>query len=52
MVHKKLELIEVIATTEPIRKLDTYGKMIFAITQRHRMKVMLRSNDNNTRVVL
>lgn len=52
MVQRKLELIEVIATKEPIRKLDTYGKTIFAITQGHRMKVMLRSNDDNTGLVL
>lgn len=39
MVQRKLELIEVIATKEPIQKLDTYGKTIFAITQRHQMKV-------------
>lgn len=52
MVQRKLELIEVIATKEPIRKLDTYGKTIFASTQGHRMKVMLRSNDDNTGLVL
>ncbi|KAK2645809.1 hypothetical protein Ddye_021004 [Dipteronia dyeriana] len=39
MVHKKLELIEVIATKEPVRKLDTCGQMIFVITQGHRLKV-------------
>ncbi|KAJ0091794.1 hypothetical protein Patl1_25043 [Pistacia atlantica] len=40
MVQRKLELIEVIATKEPIQKLDTYGKAIFAITQGHRLKVI------------
>ncbi|KAK1592606.1 hypothetical protein Q3G72_027625 [Acer saccharum] len=39
MVHKKLELTEVIATKEPVRKLDTFGQMIFVITQGHRLKV-------------
>ncbi|KAK3189543.1 hypothetical protein Dsin_029104 [Dipteronia sinensis] len=39
MVHKKLELIEVIATKEPVRKLDTCGQMIFVITHGHRLKV-------------
>ncbi|TXG71714.1 hypothetical protein EZV62_000293 [Acer yangbiense] len=39
MVHKKLELIEVIAAKEPVRKLDTCGQMIFVITQGHRLKV-------------
>lgn len=40
MVRRKLELTEVIATKESIQKVDTYGKMIFAITQGHRMKVI------------
>ncbi|XWS39021.1 hypothetical protein CRYUN_Cryun18bG0014400 [Craigia yunnanensis] len=39
MVQKKLECIEVIATKEPIQKLETYGQMIFMITQGHRIKV-------------
>ncbi|KAI9194693.1 hypothetical protein LWI28_008253 [Acer negundo] len=39
IVHKKLELIEVIATKEPVRKLDTCGQMIFVITQGHGLKV-------------
>ncbi|GKV31484.1 hypothetical protein SLEP1_g40169 [Rubroshorea leprosula] len=38
MVQRKLDCIEVIGTKEPIRKLDTYGKMIFMITQSHRLK--------------
>ncbi|KAA3456214.1 WD40 domain-containing protein [Gossypium australe] len=40
MVHNKLECIEVIATKEPIQKLDTYGQMIFMITHAHRLKVI------------
>ncbi|KAF2310953.1 hypothetical protein GH714_018742 [Hevea brasiliensis] len=39
MVHRKLECIEVIAMKEPIQKIETYGQMIFMITQSHRMKV-------------
>ncbi|KAL5785199.1 hypothetical protein ACOSQ2_007591 [Xanthoceras sorbifolium] len=39
MVHRKLELIEVIATKEPVRKVDTCGQMIFVNTQGHRLKV-------------
>ncbi|XP_022760584.1 putative E3 ubiquitin-protein ligase LIN-1 isoform X2 [Durio zibethinus] len=39
MVQKKLQCIEVIATKEPIQKLETYGQMIFVITQGHRIKV-------------
>ncbi|XP_021904912.1 putative E3 ubiquitin-protein ligase LIN-1 isoform X2 [Carica papaya] len=40
MIKGKLECIEVIAMKEPIRKLDTYGKIIFAITQGHKMKLI------------
>ncbi|XVE82157.1 hypothetical protein DITRI_Ditri15bG0124200 [Diplodiscus trichospermus] len=39
MVQKKLECIEVIATKEPIQKLETSGQMIYMITQGHRVKV-------------
>uniref|UniRef100_A0A5B7B9C4 Putative E3 ubiquitin-protein ligase LIN-1 isoform X2 n=1 Tax=Davidia involucrata TaxID=16924 RepID=A0A5B7B9C4_DAVIN len=39
MVQRKLECIEVIATKEPIQSLDTYGQLIFAITQSHELKV-------------
>ena len=39
MVQKKLECIEVIVTKEPIQKLETYGQMIFMITQGQRIKV-------------
>ncbi|OMO53646.1 hypothetical protein CCACVL1_28482 [Corchorus capsularis] len=40
MVQKKLECIEVIAAKDPIKKLETYGQMIFMITQGHRIKVL------------
>ncbi|XVF62574.1 hypothetical protein PTKIN_Ptkin09bG0019300 [Pterospermum kingtungense] len=40
MVQKKLECIEVIATKEPIQKLDTHGQMIFMLTLGHRIKVI------------
>lgn len=39
MVQKKLECIEVIATKEAVQKLETYGQMIFMLTQGHRIKV-------------
>ena len=39
MVQKKLDCIEVVATKEPIQKLETYGQMIFMITQGQRIKV-------------
>ncbi|XP_058000933.1 putative E3 ubiquitin-protein ligase LIN-1 isoform X2 [Hevea brasiliensis] len=39
MVHRKLECIEVIAMKESIQKIETYGQMIFIITQSHGMKV-------------
>ncbi|KAE8668048.1 putative PP1/PP2A phosphatases pleiotropic regulator PRL1 [Hibiscus syriacus] len=34
----KLECIEVIATKEPVQKLETYGQMIFVITQGRHLK--------------
>ncbi|PPR88952.1 hypothetical protein GOBAR_AA31723 [Gossypium barbadense] len=40
MVHNKLECIEVIATKEPVQKLDTHGQMIFMITNAHHLKVI------------
>ncbi|KAA8527444.1 hypothetical protein F0562_034841 [Nyssa sinensis] len=39
IVQRKLECIEVIAMKEPIQSLDTYGQLIFAITQSHEIKV-------------
>ncbi|CAK7323112.1 unnamed protein product [Dovyalis caffra] len=39
MVQRKMECIEVIAMEEPIRQLETYGPLIFVITQGYRMKV-------------
>ncbi|GAV74923.1 WD40 domain-containing protein [Cephalotus follicularis] len=39
MVQRKLECIEVIATKEPIKKLETSGQLIFVITRSHRLKV-------------
>ncbi|XP_017975654.1 PREDICTED: putative E3 ubiquitin-protein ligase LIN-1 isoform X1 [Theobroma cacao] len=48
MVQNKLECIEVIATKEPIQKLETYGQMIFVITQGHRFKVFDSSRTVNS----
>ncbi|XVF28298.1 hypothetical protein REPUB_Repub15cG0018100 [Reevesia pubescens] len=48
MVQKKLKCIEVIATKEPIQKLETYGQMIFVITQGHRLKVFDSSRAINS----
>lgn len=39
MVRNKLECTEVIATKEPVQKLDTHGQMIFMITHAHHLKV-------------
>ncbi|CAN0855756.1 Putative E3 ubiquitin-protein ligase LIN-1 [Linum grandiflorum] len=40
MVGRKLECVEVISTNELIRKLGTYGHMVYAITQSHGIKVI------------
>lgn len=40
MVNGKLECIEVIGVKESIQKMETYGQMIFVITQSHGMKVV------------
>ncbi|OVA00222.1 WD40 repeat [Macleaya cordata] len=39
MVQRKLECIEVIRTTEQIHRIDTYGQLIFLITQSRGLKV-------------
>ncbi|KAL2459268.1 Transducin/WD40 repeat-like superfamily protein [Forsythia ovata] len=39
MVQRKLECIEVIPTKESIRSIDSWGELIFATTQSHKMKV-------------
>ncbi|KAK8709841.1 hypothetical protein V6N13_060842 [Hibiscus sabdariffa] len=48
MVQNKLECIEVIATKEPVQKLETYGQMIFVITQGHHLKVFDSSRTVNS----
>ncbi|KAJ8766769.1 hypothetical protein K2173_007836 [Erythroxylum novogranatense] len=40
MVYRKLECVEVVSMKEAVRKLQTYGQIIFAITQGHSMKVV------------
>ncbi|PSS18224.1 E3 ubiquitin-protein like [Actinidia chinensis var. chinensis] len=40
MVQSKLECIEIIGMKEPIHGLDTFGQLIFAVTQSHEMKVI------------
>lgn len=39
MVQRKLECIDVIPTKESIRSIDSWGELIFATTQSHKMKV-------------
>ncbi|KAI7743452.1 hypothetical protein M8C21_011303, partial [Ambrosia artemisiifolia] len=40
MFKRKMECIEVITTKDSIQSLETYGEMIFAVTQSHKMKVI------------
>ncbi|CAL1397240.1 unnamed protein product [Linum trigynum] len=47
MVQRKLECIEVISVNESIRKLETYGHMVFAITHSHGIKVFDSSRTAN-----
>ncbi|KAJ0602906.1 putative [Myosin heavy-chain] kinase transcription factor WD40-like family [Helianthus annuus] len=40
MFKRKMECVEVITTKDSIQSLETYGEMIFAVTQSHKMKVI------------
>ncbi|KAI3469373.1 hypothetical protein Pfo_026036 [Paulownia fortunei] len=40
MLHRNLECIEVIPTKESIRSIDSWGELIFATTQSHKLKVI------------
>lgn len=39
MLQKNLECIEVVQTKEPIKSIDSWGELIFAATQSHKLKV-------------
>ncbi|CAA3003071.1 E3 ubiquitin- ligase LIN [Olea europaea subsp. europaea] len=47
MVQRKLECIDVIPTKESIRSIDSWGELIFATTQSHKMKVFDASRKVN-----
>ncbi|KAK6161099.1 hypothetical protein DH2020_004480 [Rehmannia glutinosa] len=40
MLHRNLECIEVIPTKESIKSIDSWGEVIFATTQNHKLKVI------------
>ncbi|GFY85092.1 transducin/WD40 repeat-like superfamily protein [Actinidia rufa] len=50
MVQSKLECIEIIGMKEPIHGLDTFGQLIFAVTQSHEMKELAIANNRELEI--